>query len=85
MLEQLEKLINFIIEQYSIIDIEWKQSEILKPINMKKILVKNLYLEEYFVDNIIYYRLFINEKNLKINLQIENLGLKSRINTRVKA
>ena len=46
MLEQLEKLINFIIEQYSIIDIEWKQSEILKPINMKKILVKNLYLEE---------------------------------------
>lgn len=85
MLEDLEKLINFLMDKYNEIEEEWKKNDLYNSINMKKSLVKNLYIDNGVLDNIFNYRAFINERNLEMSLQIDGLELKSRVNTRVKA
>lgn len=85
MLEELDKLLVFIQQKYDDLLKEWKKSDLYKPINQKKILVKDINKNNDILNTILNYRSFINEKNLDLKIAFNALKLKNEINTRVKA
>lgn len=82
MLEELDKLILFILDKYNEIFEEWKKSDLYIPINQKEKLVKDI--DNDILNTILNYRHFINANNLELKLLINDLDLLSTINTRVK-
>lgn len=85
MLEELEKLIEFIQQKYNDLLKEWQQSDLYEPINQKKMLVKDINENNNILNTILNYRSFINESNLDLKMAFAELNLKDEINTRVKA
>ena len=85
MLEDLEKLIIFIQQQYKRLYTEWKKSNLYEPIHQKKILVKDINNDNDILNTILNYRSFINDKSLDLKIAFNNLRLNSEVNTRVKA
>lgn len=85
MLEDLEKIIDFIISKYEKIMAKWIANENFLSINTKKILVKDIYKDSEVLNAILNYRTFMNEQNLYLSLKIQELNLVSTVNTRVKA
>ena len=85
MLEELNKLIIFIDQEYSRLSNEWKEKEIYIQINQKNKLVKDINKDEKILNSIFNYRLFINKKHLDLKVNLNQLGLLSEVNSRVKA
>lgn len=85
LLEELDRLIIFVLKKYDELLKEWKQSELYEPINQKKMLVKDVDEHSNILNVIFNYRSFINKKNLFLKMAFDELKLKSEINTRVKA
>lgn len=85
MLEDLDKLIIFIDQEYKKLYKEWKQSNLYIPINQKNKLVKNINEDSNILNSILNYRLFINEKHLDFKIMLDKLNLNTEINSRVKA
>lgn len=85
MLEELDLLISFIQNKYNEINIQWKNSELYLPLNMKLNTVKDVYHNENILNAIYNYRTFLNGKNLELSLAFKNLQLKSVVNVRVKS
>ena len=85
MLEDLDKLIIFINQEYNELYEKWKQSNLYMPINQKNILVKNIKEDKNILDSILNYRLFINENHLDFKIALDELNLTSEVNSRVKA
>ena len=85
MLEDLDKLIIFIYQEYNKLYEKWKQSNLYLPINQKNKLVKNIKEDNNILNSILSYRLFINENHLDFKIDLNDLNLSSEINSRVKA
>lgn len=85
MLEELDKLIIFIIKEYNRLFEEWKQSNLYLPINQKNKLVKDIKIDNDILNSILNYRLFINENHLDLKLGFDKLNLNNEVNSRVKA
>ena len=85
MLEELDRLIIFIQQEYNKLFDEWKQSNLYEPINQKNKLVKDIKNDNNILNIILNYRLFINENHLDLKLGFNELDLKNEVNSRVKA
>ncbi len=85
MLEDLNKLILFIEQKYNSLYEKWKHSELFIRVNQKKKLVKNIKEDNNILNSILQYRLFINENHLDLKIALNELGLTSEVNSRVKA
>ena len=88
MLDILEKLINFIEEQYTYTNSLWIHSDKYVPINLKKKQINHIYDEENnnIMNTVLEYQSFMNEKILVISLELHRIEWeKCKINSRVKA
>lgn len=85
MFEELEKLIDFIIGEYSKISEEWKKSPLFDSINQKDKLVRDINDDNNILNTILNYRRFINEWNIELDPALKYLDLVSDVNSRVKA
>lgn len=86
MLEELDKLINFIQIEYIKFTIKWEQSDYYLKINLKNTLVCDILENKILLDAIINYREFINENNIQLVMDFKQFSTeKSRVNIRTKA
>ena len=87
MLEDLEKLIDYILPRYNEISEKWLDNKAYKRINLKNMLVKEMYANNNNeLQSVLDYRAFINKEciNLILELQQFNISNKIAIETRVK-
>ena len=82
---ELEKLINFIIEKYDEINLEWEKNENYNQLNMKKIQVADVYIDKEKLNYIFNYRNFINDKFSYIFNELQQIGFLGNVTSRVKA
>lgn len=86
MLEELDKLINFIQKEYINFTKEWKQSDYYSKINIKNTLVCNVLENKTLLDTIINYREFINENNIQLVMDFKKFSTEtSKVNIRTKS
>ena len=85
MLDELDKLIVFINNEYNNYCEKWKNSKLYIPINQKNTLVKNIEKNNNIFNSILNYRLFINEYHFELKIKLSELNIKSEISSRVKA
>ncbi len=86
MLEELDKLINFIQTEYVDFTTKWEQSNYYSKINLKNTLVCDILENKVILDAIINYREFINENNIQLILDFKQFSTeKSKVNIRTKA
>ena len=84
-LNELYKLIDFILEQYYSINADWESNSLYKPINMKNKKVHNL-IEDNELSDIVYnYRNFINNYYSDIYTSLQGLNLTNEVEMRIKA
>ena len=65
MLEELERLIKFIEQEYFEFNKQWKESNYYYEINLRKKTINDL-IDDNILNAIFNYREFINEKNTKL-------------------
>lgn len=86
MLEELDKLINFIQTEYIDFTTKWEQSNYYSKINLKNTVVCDILENKVLLDAIINYREFINENNIQLVLDFKQFTTeKSKVNIRTKA
>lgn len=86
MLEELDKLINFIQKEYINFTKEWKQSDYYSKINIKNTLVCDVLENKTLLDTIINYREFINENNIQLVMDFKKFSTEiSKVNIRTKS
>lgn len=86
MIEDLEKLINFIQSEYNNITDKWENSINYKKINLKSNLVCDLIDNKENFNNIIQYRDFINENIIQLIMDFKQFNNEnSKVNIRAKA
>lgn len=64
---------------------KWQISNLYGCVNQKKKIVKDIKKDKSILNNILNYRIFLNENNLEIKLDFNKLELKNEINSRVKS
>ena len=69
MLEELERLIKFIEQEYFEFNKQWKESNYYYEINLRKKTINDL-IDDNILNAIFNYREFINEKNTKEVLRL---------------
>lgn len=85
MLEELDKLINFIQKEYLEFNEKWKQSSYYAKINLKNNLVCDLLSNEIMLNIIFSYREFINENNIQLVMDFKQFNNEiSKVNIRTK-
>lgn len=85
MLEEVDKLINFIQAEYAQLTAEWEQSDYYTKINLKKIQVCDLVENKLILDTIVNYREFINQNNIQLLMDFKKFNSKiATVNIRVK-
>lgn len=85
MLEELDKLIILIDEEYNRLHEKWQKSDVYVSINQKNRLVKDIKEDNNILNTIFNYRLFVNEHHLNLKLAFNHLKLVSEVTSRVKA
>lgn len=86
MLEELDKLIDFIQTEYIDFTTKWEQSNYYSKINLKNTVVCDILENKVLLDAIINYREFINENNIQLVLDFKQFTTeKSKVNIRTKA
>lgn len=86
MLEDIEKLINFIIFEHEKYTKRWIKSDYYVKLNLKKTLIKDLISNEKYMSIIFDYRKFLNEYNIELMNVFQRFNNKSaKVDTRVKA
>lgn len=86
MLEELDKLINFIQIEYMQLTDKWEQSSNYFKINLKNNLVCDLLDNQLILDTIVNYREFINQNNIQLATAfIKFNSNNAKVNTRTKA
>ncbi len=86
MLEELDKLINFIQTEYIDFTKKWEKSYNYSKINLKSTLVCDVLENKILLDAIINYREFINENNIQLVMDFKQFSTeKSKVNIRTKA
>lgn len=83
-MEDLEKLILFLQNEFKKFFIDWKNDDNYVKLNMKKTLVEELYNNEKSFLYVLKYRDFINSKVDDMHDKVDNLGIKN-VTFRIKA
>ena len=83
-MEDLEKLLIFLQNEFDNINNEWVESDKYKPLNMKKLRVDHVYKNQKLLVYILNYRNFINEHAVDLMRDINLLNLNNIVNSRVK-
>lgn len=85
MLEELEKLIEFIQIKYIEFNREWQNSNYYTKINLRNNLVCDLLENEEMLNVIFNYREFINENNIQLLMDFKKFNTeKAKVNIRTK-
>lgn len=85
MLNELEKLINFIQNEYIEFNEKWRESNYYTQINLKTNLVCDLLDNEELLNVIFNYREFINENNIKLLMDFKQFNSnQAKVNIRTK-
>lgn len=86
MLEELDKLINFIQAEYMKLTIKWEQSDYYTKINLKNTQVCDLLGNRLILDTIVNYREFINQNNIQLLMEFKKFNSENAtVNVRTKA
>lgn len=86
MLEELDKLINFIRTEYIQLTDKWEQSDCYTKVNLKNNNVCDLLENKLILDTIVKYREFINENNIKLMMDFKKFNSEiATVNIRTKA
>ncbi len=86
MLEELDKLIDFIQIEYKDLTEKWEQSVYYHKINLKSNLVCDVLGNKQMLEAIVNYREFINENNIQLVMDFKQFNTdKSKISIRTKA
>ncbi len=86
MLEELDKLINFIQTEYIQLTNKWEQSEYYTKMNLKNNQVCDLSENKLILDAIVNYREFINQNNIQLLLDFQKFNSdNATVNIRTKA
>ena len=86
MLEELDKLINFIQTEYMQLTNKWEQSDYYTKINLKNNQVCDLLENKLILDTIVNYREFINQNNIQLLMDFKKFNSKNAtVNIRTKA
>ena len=84
MLEELERLIKFIEQEYFEFNKQWKESNYYYEINLRKKTINDL-IDDNILNAIFNYREFINEKNTKLIIDFMHFNTtKAKVNVRTK-
>ena len=83
-INELEKLIDYIIEKHDMINSEWMTSNNYNKYNMKSKKVTDILKDSKLSDYIFDYRNFINIYYTSLFQEINNLRLKNQVEIRVK-
>ena len=85
MIKEVEKLINFIKQEYIEFNKKWKDSNYYKKINLKNNLVCDLLENEEILNTIFNYREFINENNIQLLMDFKQFNNENaKVNIRAK-
>ena len=85
MLENLEKLINFIQNKYIKLNYKWKNSNYYTKVNLNSNQVSDLLNNETILNSIFNYRKFLNENNIQLVMDFKRFNNEEqKVNTRVK-
>ena len=85
MLKELDLLINFLQNEYLILNQKWMETSYYERINFKNNKVCDLYNNQHILNTIFNYREFINKNNILLLLQLQLFESENaKINTRVK-
>ena len=86
MLNELDKLINFIQTEYFNFTQKWESSNYNSKINLKNNLVCDLPENQLLLNEIVNYRDFINQNNIQLLLNLKHFNSTNiKINNRTKA
>lgn len=86
MLEELDKLINFIQTEYIQLTTKWEQSDYYTKINLRNTQVCNLVENKLVLDEIVNYREFINQNNIQLIMDFKKFNSENvTVNIRTKA
>lgn len=86
MLEEIDKLINFIEIEYEELTKKWEQSNYYSKINLHKRQVCDIMNNKEILDAIVNYREFLNENNIKLIIDFTQFNTdKATVNIRTKA
>lgn len=86
MLEELDKLINFIQTEYIQLTTKWEQSDYYTKINLRNTQVCNLVENKLVLDEIVNYREFINQNNIQLIMDFKKFNSENAtVNIRTKA
>lgn len=86
MLEELDKLINFIQTEYIQLTNKWEQSDYYTKINLKSNQVCDLLENKLMLDIIVNYREFINQNNIQLLIDFKKFNSENAtVNIRTKA
>ena len=86
MLEELDKLIDFVQTEYMQLTKEWEKSEYYTKINLKNNLVCDLLENKLLLDTIVNYREFINKNNIQLLMNLKKFNSENAtVNIRTKA
>ena len=86
MLDELDKLINFIQTEYIQLTKKWEESDYYTKINLKDNLVCDLLENQLLLDTIVNYREFINQNNIQLLMDFKKFNNENAtVNIRTKA
>ena len=74
MLEELDKLINFIQTEYVQLTTKWEQSDHYTKINLKNNQFCDLLENKLILDTIVNYREFINQNNIQLLMDFKKFN-----------
>lgn len=84
-MNELNRLILMVQEQYNIINDKWINNDDYFPLNMKTTRVEDVYKNDTFLLYIFNYRKFINDNIATVLYAIQQEKFSNIVNTRVKA
>lgn len=84
-LEDLEKVILFIQNNYNEINNKWQKNDRYKPLNMKRTKVFDVYKSEDLLSYVFSYRNFVGNKSMEFMQKLKFLDIDSSISSRIKA
>lgn len=86
MLEELDKLINFIQTEYKQLTTKWEQSDYYSKINLNKNQICDLLENKLILDTIVNYREFINKNNIQLLIALQKFNNENaKVSSRTKS
>jgi len=86
MLDELEKLIDFIKTEHLQLTNKWEKSEYYSKINLKDNQVRDLQENKLMLDTIVNYREFVNQNNIQLLMDFKKFNTENAtVNIRTKA